>query len=95
MPKELRTAVCIVCGKTFETTAWNRTLCSTECRRKRARRAHKDYMKTLDKNDVKLDRRCKNVHEFHNTMGDLTSDAVEAKRKGMTYGQYMAWKRGF
>lgn len=88
--------VCIQCGKTFTPLSWNAKLCSTSCKRIRQAeysKARREKEKEERKDEVVIDRRRK-PKRFVSTMEDLTNDAIEANKIGVTYGQYIALYKG-
>lgn len=95
MRGDTREAKCIVCGKVFLTMSFNAVLCSDECRKiqnvenNRKRRERERAEKTKG---PRYDGREKQITKHKSTMDDLTRDAIEANKKGMTYGKYMAWR---
>lgn len=74
----MKTGNCIICGRKFELTSPNKKTCSLKCRRERER---------------KLDniRYSKKKHEAKKNLS-IVDIAVEARKRGMTYGQYVAMK---
>lgn len=68
---------------------WNASLCSDECRKIR-NREKKNERQRADREGM-IDNRRK-PPKFKSTMKQLTKDAVEAKKEGMSYGRYIARK---
>lgn len=89
---------CAVCGEVFISDTWNASLCSDKCRRARQvaynkanRERERERLKT---GSVIYDGRRKQVEKIKSTMNQLTNDAIEAKKRGMTYGKYIAVVKG-
>lgn len=77
--------ICRVCGKEFE-GHWSKTLCSKECEKKRKSEKNKEYQERL-----------KSVHygdDFKNSKSNIPKHNREARKKGVSYGYYMAMKDG-
>lgn len=81
-PKEYK-KVCAICGKEFVAHSHVTKVCSDACRRVRARQLSKEHDERKAK-QVAKDRAEKKKKV---TIVDI---AVEAKKHGMTYGQYVA-----
>lgn len=81
---------CKVCGKTFMARTQTALMCSDECRRamqieqNRARKARLRAEKLSRPAEKKVEKR------KGDGMKQLTIDAIEARKKGMTYGKYIA-----
>ena len=89
---------CKVCGKTFMARTGTALMCSDECRRamqiaqNRARKARLRAEKLSrpagrppkEPTEKKVEKR------KGDGMKQLTIDAIEARKKGMTYGKYIA-----
>lgn len=91
----MRELICIICGKKFQTNIWNASLCSPECRRQRqivkSAEARQRERQALKECAEIYDAR-KKAPKLKSTMGQLTADAVAAKKAGKSYGQYIAQK---
>ena len=94
----MRQIKCIQCGGMFYTNSWNASLCSKECRRMRqievsreARRIAREEMKEASKI---YDGRKKKTEKHKSTMKQLTNDAIEANKMGVTYGIYISRYKG-
>ena len=97
----IRMINCVVCGKLFEAHSLNATLCSDECRRAKQieqNRERRQRLKAERANRPKVepiyDGRTKQTVKHKSTMAQLTADAIEARRRGMTYGKYIALVKG-
>lgn len=93
--------VCKVCGKVFLSHIWNAQICSDECRRamqikqNRERRAEeRERLRQERLNQPIIDNRTKQVEKLKSTMAQLTIDAIEAHKRGMSYGKYIAYEKG-
>ena len=88
---------CKVCGKTFLARTGTALMCSDECRRAmqikqnrarkarlRAERLSKPGRPPKEPTEKKVEKR------KGDGMKQLTIDAIEARKKGMTYGKYIA-----
>ena len=85
---------CVVCGEIFISDTWNASICSDKCRAIRSReRAAKERAKLKEGAEI-YDGRRKKVEKHISTMKQLTNDAIEARKRGMTYGQYIALAKG-
>ena len=87
---------CKVCGKVFTTNIANALMCSDECRRIMQiehNRARRQREKQLRKEMPLIDNRRK-PPKLKSTMGQLTNDAIEARKLGVTYGKYIAYYKG-
>ena len=97
----MREIKCVMCGKTFLTNSWNASLCSDECRREKqvnnSRQARQRAREEMKEGAQIYDGRKRRTQKFISTMNQLTNDAVEARKRGMTYGRYIALKnsKGF
>jgi predicted nucleic acid-binding Zn ribbon protein len=81
---------CAVCGEVFISDTWNASICSDKCRAIRSReRAAKERARMKEGSEI-YDGRRKNVEKHISTMKQLTNDAIEANKRGMTYGKYIA-----
>lgn len=87
----MRELICIICGKKFQTNNWNASLCSPECRRQRQIEKSAEARQALKECAEIYDAR-KKAPKLKSTMGQLTADAVAAKKAGKSYGQYIAQK---
>lgn len=88
----MKEITCMVCGKTFKTMKWNASLCSDECKLERKRqysRQRRLMEKEYRANNPYIDNRTK-TKEVRRGMKELTQDAIEARKEGLTYGKYMA-----
>ncbi len=77
MKEEIR--VCEHCGKKYNTTRKTQRYCCEDCRKK-----HRDY--SGKKKTVRRKKAVKGVNS------ELVNDAVEARKRGMSYGRYQGWK---
>ena len=76
----MQTGTRTVCGKEFTYLRGKKYTCSSECQVERQRQmARKRQEKSNQPKPAKKDY--------------LLNDVLLAKEKGMSYGQYMAWKR--
>lgn len=82
MPKEYK-RICIVCGGDYIARNHNSRICSNECKRKRAAVMVDARMKRMKENEAA--KKTKGGKEK-----TLTELAIEARKHGMTYGQYVA-----
>ncbi len=84
---------CRVCGTLFTTPFACALYCSDECRRinqiERNKR-NRQKEKLLRQEEPHIDRRRK-PPKLKSTMGQLTNDAIEARKLGVTYGKYIAY----
>lgn len=67
---------CKNCGKTFEANRTYKLYCCEKCRNEYARKNPKPKKKKIEISKTEA----------------LVKDAVEARNRGMTYGQYKAWQ---
>lgn len=82
---------CAVCGEVFISDTWNASICSDKCRAIRSReRAAKERARMKEGAEI-YDGRRKNVEKHISTMKQLTNDAIEANKRGITYGKYIAF----
>ena len=80
--RELRK--CVICGKEYITSIYNSKYCSEECKMQGIRALNKI-------NDrAKRERRMAERVARENSHKPLIDIAVEAKKAGMSYGQYVA-----
>ena len=89
--------VCKVCGKTFCSNIWNAMICSDKCRREMQiiqNRAKREREKAQRMAEPHLDNREKRTVKVRSTMKQLTRDAIEAHKLGVTYGKYIAYYKG-
>lgn len=90
----MKEVVCRQCGRTFIAESWNASLCSDKCRRARQVQYNKESRERererLKAGAVIYDGRRKQIETIKSTMSQLTNDAIEAKKRGMTYGKYIA-----
>lgn len=82
---------CVVCGEIFVSDTWNASICSDECRKLRNRQRMAKEREAIKQGSEIYDAR-KKPPKFKSTMRQLTKDAVEAKKEGMSYGRYIAQK---
>lgn len=75
---EDKTKVCKYCGKEFKTNREKQKYCCTACRRQG---------QSAQKRAAKKEKDAKERMEQ-----GLIKDAMEAKKRGMTYGQYKSWQ---
>ena len=76
--------ICRVCGKEFD-GHWANTICSDECKKKRRSEKNKAY-----------NEKQKAVHygDDFNIKSNIPQHNREARKKGVSYGYYMAMKDG-
>lgn len=84
---------CLVCGEIFTSDSWNASICSDKCRTIRNRQRMARERAELKEGVEIYDARRKPA-KFVSTMKQLTNDAVEARKRGMTYGKYIAFAKG-
>lgn len=88
---------CIICGNVFQTNTWNASLCSRKCRLERSRLYNRERRlreKEERKNEQVIDNRTKStIKRNPEPMKQLTRDAIEARKAGMTYGKFMARRK--
>ena len=84
---------CMVCGKFFVSDTWNASICSDECRKVRNRERMARERAELKEGSEIYDAR-KKPTKFVSTMKQLTKDAIEANKRGITYGKYIAFVKG-
>lgn len=73
------TRECIVCGKTFEATSYNNTLCSDECKAEHKRRMSRKRHSELLSHGIKRERKKKIKSRA------CTSIEDEARLRGVPY----------
>ena len=73
---------CVVCDKEFGAWKKDQKFCSKTCRQKNAKKYYDVYK------NVKVEEKPKN-----NKVVPLDQIAEEARKAGMTYGQYVAMKK--
>lgn len=78
--KEVRK--CAVCGNYFVATRINAECCSDDCKHTRRLKLEKE-LREQNKSEVRSKPRKRNKNS-------ITDIAVEARKAGMTYGQYVA-----
>lgn len=79
--------ICAVCNKPFEARRENEVCCSAECKQARRRQQCRQYDKEdAQKRKLEAEKR-KKLSSGENS---LTEIAIEARKAGMTYGQYVA-----
>lgn len=76
--------ICAICGKTFIAGKYNAKYCSVECQDE-GRRNHDKKNRKAGQERKKEERKSKKKRQKA-----LVDIAVEAKKAGMTYGQYVA-----
>ena len=82
--------ICAVCGNPFEAHRENEVCCSTECKQARRRQQCRQYDKEdAQKRKFEAEKRKK----LSSGKNSLTEIAIEARKAGMTYGQYVAQTR--
>lgn len=84
---------CVVCGEIFMSDSWNASICSDECRKVRNRERMARERAELKEGSEIYDARRKPT-KFVSTMKQLTADAIEANKRGITYGKYIAFVKG-
>lgn len=84
---------CMVCGEIFTSDSWNASICSDECRKIRNRQRVARERAELKEGAEIYDARRKPT-KFVSTMKQLTADAIEANKRGITYGKYIAFVKG-
>ena len=85
---------CMVCGEIFTSDSWNASICSDECRKVRNRERMARERAELKEGSEIYDGRRKKVEKHISTMKQLTNDAIEARKRGITYGKYIAFVKG-
>lgn len=90
MAREIK---CMVCGEIFISDSWNASICSDECRKVRNRERMARERAELKEGSEIYDAR-KKPTKFVSTMKQLTKDAIEANKRGITYGKYIAFVKG-
>lgn len=78
----MKTKICEVCGKEFETNAWNARYCSRPCLREANRRNSKRRKQSEARMDLKVER-------IRYTTADVAEIAKRASELGMSYGEYV------
>lgn len=84
---------CAVCGEIFVSDTWNASICSDECRKLRNRQRMAKEREAIKQGSEIYDAR-KKPPKFKSTMRQLTNDAIEANKRGMSYGKYIATVKG-
>lgn len=87
---------CRVCGTLFTSPFACALYCSDECRRAgqiERSRINRQREKERNKEMPLIDNRRK-PPKFKSTMGQLTNDAIEVHKLGVTYGKYIAYYKG-
>lgn len=88
---------CAVCGEIFISNSWNASLCSDKCRKEKqvnnSRLARQRAREEMKEGSQIYDAR-KKPPKFKSTMRQLTNDAIEAHKRGMSYGKYIALVKG-
>lgn len=90
----VRKIKCMVCGEIFTSDSWNASICSDECRKVRNRERVARERAELKEGAEIYDGRRKKVEKHISTMKQLTKDAIEANKRGITYGKYIAFVKG-
>lgn len=89
---------CAVCGEIFISNSWNASLCSDKCRKAKqvnnSRLARQRAREEMKEGAQIYDGRKKRTQKFISTMNQLTNDAIEANKRGMSYGKYIATVKG-
>lgn len=86
------TNICMVCGKEFIVTRYNKKLCSIECRAERKRIAEREYrVKHFPSRRSSIN---VNHKKTRKKMLSLTEIAMKAKEAGLSYGEYVAKMSG-
>lgn len=80
--------ICAVCGKSFEAHRETEVCCSKECKDERRREQIRSYRR--DKAQEKKFEEQKKKKQVSRNKNSLTEIAIEARKAGMTYGQYVA-----
>lgn len=81
----MRTGICVICGKSFEYQKSKKVTCSIECKMERNRQ----YVNKRNEEFKGVKQQKKEPPKKKST---LAKDAKEARKLGMSYGQYMAQK---
>ena len=90
----IRMINCTICGKLFEAHSLNATMCSDKCRRVNSIEHNRKRRQMMKAEPKIYDGRTKQTVKFKSTMAQLTADAIEARKAGMTYGKYIALHKG-
>ena len=77
---------CVICGKSFGSERYNAKYCSETCKDK-GRQAI-----TKENERIKRERATKARKARKNSQKQLINISAEAKKAGMSYGQYVAMK---
>lgn len=88
---------CIQCGQIFLSDHWNASVCGEECRKIRqleASRRNRQRAREEMKEGTQVYDARKKPKKFVSTMNQLTADAIQARKRGMTYGKYIAFAKG-
>jgi hypothetical protein len=83
MAKKLESMECFWCGKKFTPTYHNVVCCSEECKKKRLNAQDKARREKFNSKN-KAPEKQKTNHE------KIAEIAIEARKQGMSYGQYVA-----
>lgn len=75
----LRTGICVICGKRFEYMKGTKVTCSIECKEERQRQYSRKRNEELKVN--------KPPKKINSNLDDIEK---EARKLGMSYGKYMA-----
>ena len=83
---------CVICGNSFKPKNGNQITCSTECSKINRAQKLKEFYQSHRTECIEKDkaRRNRAKQEKDNTLSVL---AAEARRSGMTYGQYVAMQQ--
>lgn len=81
----MRTGICVICGKQFQYQKGKKVTCSIDCKMERNRQYSRKYQEELKSTDIKDKAPVKQKTT-------LIDDVNEAKKLGLSYGQYMAQK---
>lgn len=81
----MRTGICVICGKPFEYMKGKKVTCSIDCKMERQRQ----YSLKRNEEFKGVKQQKKEPPKKKNT---LINDSKEARKLGMSYGQYMANK---
>jgi hypothetical protein len=88
--EQLPLRACNICGEMFQPSRTTHNFCSQKCRKKHFKIQNKGYYaKQLERKRIErgLKQEMRNKKTNHDKIADI---AIEARKHGMTYGQYVA-----
>ena len=80
---------CRYCGKEFEATTYNVGFCSPEHKKLNTCKRQREYRKK--RLGLKTEADMLKAKAAKKRMSELAEINAEARKRGMTYGQYMGW----